>query len=93
VPGETIHAIACHPLQPEVAIGFGDGKMRIFHVPSTSLVQEHQLHEQAVSQVKLLGSPCLGFSAWGMQIGNGQLTCTSKFLLARTSDVCVIDLR
>lgn len=48
-----MHALAAHPSQPDVAAGFGSGKLRIFHVPTTSLIQEFQLHEDGISEVRV----------------------------------------
>lgn len=51
VPGEVIQSLACHPSQPDVAVGFANGRIRVFHVPTTTLIQEHQLHRGGVMQV------------------------------------------
>lgn len=51
VPGEVVQCLACHPSQSDVACGFRNGKVRVFHVPTTSLIQEHQLHQGGVCEV------------------------------------------
>jgi hypothetical protein len=51
VPGELVQSLACHPTQPDVACGFSNGKLRVFHIPTTSLIQEQQLHQGGIFQV------------------------------------------
>lgn len=44
----------CHPQQDDVACGFSSGIVRVFHVPTTSLIKEFKLHRSGVKQVECI---------------------------------------
>ncbi|KAG2491091.1 hypothetical protein HYH03_010535 [Edaphochlamys debaryana] len=52
-PGEAVSCIAYHPAPQhhELAAGFANGRMRVFDVPSTTLLQEQQQHRAAVAEL------------------------------------------
>ncbi|KAG2447660.1 hypothetical protein HYH02_007576 [Chlamydomonas schloesseri] len=56
-PGEAVSAIAYHPhpSHHELAAGFANGRLRVFDVPSTTLLQEHHQHRAGICE--LLFSP------------------------------------
>ncbi|KAG2423007.1 hypothetical protein HXX76_015605 [Chlamydomonas incerta] len=56
-PGEAVSAIAYHPhpSHHELAAGFANGRLRVFDVPSTTLLQEHHQHRAGITE--LLFSP------------------------------------
>lgn len=51
-----VTAAAFHPLHHELACGFESGRLRVFDVPTTMLVQEHAQHRGPL--VELVYSPC-----------------------------------
>ena len=61
-PGEVIQCCAYHPDRHELACGFDQGRVRIFGVAETALLQEHKQHRQGVLQVLYLPSGKLLFS-------------------------------
>ncbi|GFR42731.1 hypothetical protein Agub_g3650 [Astrephomene gubernaculifera] len=52
-PGEAVTCIAYHPLPShhELAAGFANGRLRVFDVPTTTLLQEQQQHRGAVAEL------------------------------------------
>lgn len=61
-PGEVIQCCAYHPDRHELACGFGEGRVRIFNLDDTTLLQEHKQHRSTVLQVLYLPSGKLLFS-------------------------------
>ncbi len=61
-PGEVIQCCAYHPDRHELACGFDQGRVRIFDIAETALLQEHKQHRQGVLQVLYLPSGKLLFS-------------------------------
>ena len=61
-PGEVIQCCAYHPDRHELACGFDQGRVRIFDIAETALLQEHKQHRQGVVQVLYLPSGKLLFS-------------------------------
>ena len=61
-PGEVIQCCAYHPDRHELACGFDQGRVRVFDIAETALLQEHKQHRQAVLQVVYLPSGKLLFS-------------------------------
>ena len=61
-PGEVILCCAYHPDRHELACGFDQGRVRIFDIAETALLQEHKQHRQGVLQVLYLPSGKLLFS-------------------------------
>ncbi|GIL93850.1 hypothetical protein Vretimale_214 [Volvox reticuliferus] len=52
-PGEAVTCVAYHPLPSnhELAAGFANGRVRIFDVSTTTLIQEQQQHRAAVAEL------------------------------------------
>ncbi|GAX72875.1 hypothetical protein CEUSTIGMA_g330.t1 [Chlamydomonas eustigma] len=50
-PGEEVVAVAYHPRHREIAVGFENGRVRIFDISAATLVQEHKQHRGRISQV------------------------------------------
>ncbi|KAA6425283.1 MAG: hypothetical protein FRX49_04777, partial [Trebouxia sp. A1-2] len=61
-PGEVIQCCAYHPDRHDLACGFDQGRVRIFDIAETALLQEHKQHRQGVLQVLYLPSGKLLFS-------------------------------
>lgn len=61
-PGEVILCCAYHPDRHELACGFDQGRVRVFDIAETALLQEHKQHRQAVLQIVYLPSGKLLFS-------------------------------
>lgn len=61
-PGEVIQCCSYHPDRHELACGFGEGRVRIFNLDDTTLLQEHKQHRSTVLQVVYLPSGKLLFS-------------------------------
>ena len=61
-PGEVVQCCAYHPDRHELACGFDQGRVRVFDIAETALLQEHKQHRQAVLQVVYLPSGKLLFS-------------------------------
>ncbi len=66
-PGEVIQCCAYHPDRHELACGFDQGRVRIFDIAETALLQEHKQHRQGVLQVLYLPSGKLLFSLGELQ--------------------------
>ncbi|GLC33983.1 hypothetical protein PLESTB_000825300 [Pleodorina starrii] len=52
-PGEAVTCVAYHPLPSnhELAAGFANGRVRVFDVGTTTLIQEQQQHRAAVAEL------------------------------------------
>lgn len=73
-PGEVIQCCAYHPDRHELACGFGDGRVRVFNLDDTTLLQEQKQHRSTVLQVLYLPSGKLLFSM-GKPAGLGCSCC------------------
>ena len=69
---EVIQCCAYHPDRHELACGFHQGRVRVFDIAQTALLQEHKQHRQAVLQLVYLPSGKLLFSLGKMDFGYRQ---------------------
>lgn len=62
-PGETAVCVCYHPTQHVIACGFESGAVRVFHIPSTSMLEEYVQHRAAVRAIVFTPDGSMMFSA------------------------------
>lgn len=92
-PSENALCAAYHPRHYELAVGFENGRTRVFDIATTTLVQEHMQHKAAVVQIS--------YSSDGVRLYTGgadgglcvydvaQVYLPTKFLAAGVRDLKV----